>query len=84
MIGISLLPKTFQDAIDTTRRLKMQFLCVYSLCIIQDLKENWAQRIGIFKASDSDLRCVASKGQAQGRLSGNHTSITKYSRSKRY
>ncbi|KAH8883561.1 HET-domain-containing protein, partial [Thozetella sp. PMI_491] len=36
------LPKTFQDAIDFTRRLRVSFIWIDSLCIVQDDKDDWA------------------------------------------
>ncbi|KAK6843408.1 hypothetical protein PG987_004268 [Apiospora arundinis] len=35
------LPKTFQDAIHTIRRLRIRYLWIDSLCIIQDSKKDW-------------------------------------------
>jgi hypothetical protein len=35
------LPRTFQDAIQVTHRLDLQYLWVDSLCIIQDDEEDW-------------------------------------------
>jgi hypothetical protein len=35
------LSKTFQDAIDLTRRLGLQYIWIDSLCIIQDSVEDW-------------------------------------------
>ncbi len=40
-IDIAELPKTFQDAIQISRRLDIRFLWIDSLCIIQDSKEDW-------------------------------------------
>jgi hypothetical protein len=40
-IDISELTKTFQHAIQITRRLNIRFLWIDSLCIIQDSKEDW-------------------------------------------
>ena len=41
--GISMdsLPQTFKDAIDVTRRLKVRYLWIDALCIIQDDKQDW-------------------------------------------
>jgi Heterokaryon incompatibility protein (HET) len=41
--GIDLLdlPATFRDAIEVTRRLKISYLWIDSLCIVQDLVEDW-------------------------------------------
>jgi hypothetical protein len=38
---ISLLSKTFQDAIAVTRALGYEFIWIDSLCIIQDSKDDW-------------------------------------------
>ena len=35
------LPLTFQDAVTTTRKLKIPYLWIDSLCIIQDLPSDW-------------------------------------------
>ena len=42
-VGIVLLPKTFQDAITVTRKLKIRYLWIDALCIIQDDEEDWAR-----------------------------------------
>lgn len=36
------LPRSFQDAIIITRRLKFQFLWIDAICIIQDSDDDWA------------------------------------------
>jgi hypothetical protein len=36
-IGESLFPKTFQDALEITRRLEYRFIWIDSLCIFQNL-----------------------------------------------
>jgi hypothetical protein len=40
-IDPSKLTKTFQDAIEITRRLRIRYLWIDSLCIIQDSLEDW-------------------------------------------
>ena len=40
-IDISALPKTFQEAIQITRRLGVQYLWIDCLCIIQDDPQDW-------------------------------------------
>ncbi len=40
------LPKSFQDAITITRRLRIPYLWVDSLCIVQDDKEDWKHESG--------------------------------------
>jgi hypothetical protein len=40
-IDIASLSKTFQDAVEITRRLEVNFLWIDSLCIIQGDKQDW-------------------------------------------
>lgn len=40
-IRLNDLPKSFQDAVYTTRKLGIQYLWIDSLCILQDSKEDW-------------------------------------------
>jgi hypothetical protein len=42
-LPIKSLPRTFQDAIIATRKLKSQYLWVDSLCILQDSPSDWQQ-----------------------------------------
>jgi len=41
-INYDLLPQTFRDAIEVTRSLKVQYLWIDALCIIQDSEDDWA------------------------------------------
>jgi Heterokaryon incompatibility protein (HET) len=38
------LPATFQDAIDFTRRLGLQYIWIDSICIVQDNLEDWKEQ----------------------------------------
>lgn len=40
-INLELLPKTFKDAVIVARQLKIRYLWIDSLCIIQDDEEDW-------------------------------------------
>lgn len=44
--SLSELPKTIRDAVEVTRRLKLQYIWVDSLCIIQDDQDDKAQELG--------------------------------------
>lgn len=44
-----IIPKTFQDALLTTRSLGLQCLWIDALCIIQDDPEDWARESGKMK-----------------------------------
>ncbi|KXX78515.1 Heterokaryon incompatibility protein 6, OR allele [Madurella mycetomatis] len=39
-----MLPATFQDAIDFTRRLGLRYIWIDSICIIQDSPKDWAEQ----------------------------------------
>ncbi|KAL6364440.1 hypothetical protein LRP88_01841 [Fusarium phalaenopsidis] len=41
-IGWNELTPTFRDAIEITRRLKLRYIWIDALCIVQDSKEDWA------------------------------------------
>jgi hypothetical protein len=45
-ISWSSLPKTFQDAVVFTRKLRTRYLWIDSLCIIQDDKDDWFREAG--------------------------------------
>lgn len=40
-IDPDLLPRTFQDAIELTRKLRIDYLWIDALCILQDSEEDW-------------------------------------------
>jgi hypothetical protein len=46
-IPICELPKTFQDAVDVTRKLGIDYLWIDSLCIIQDDEQDWATHMSV-------------------------------------
>jgi hypothetical protein len=41
-LDINMLPRTFQDAITVTRKLRFRYLWIDALCIVQDNPEDWA------------------------------------------
>lgn len=45
-IKLELLPNSFRDAIEITRRLGFRYLWIDALCIIQDDTDDWAQEAG--------------------------------------
>jgi hypothetical protein len=42
-VAIESLPRTIQDAINFTRNINLEWLWIDSLCIFQDLKEDWSR-----------------------------------------
>jgi hypothetical protein len=42
-IAISYLPKTFQDAVQITRKLRVRYLWIDSFCILQDSVTDWEE-----------------------------------------
>ena len=64
------LPLTFQDAVTTTRKLKIPYLWIDSLCIIQDSPTDWAQEAGrmalVYAGSVCTLSALASHNSHGG------------------
>ncbi|KAL6711578.1 hypothetical protein ACN47E_004512 [Coniothyrium glycines] len=71
-IDIQTLPPNFKDAIMITRQLKLRFLWIDSLCIVQDSIEDWARESknmgAIYCNSTLTLSALASKGSTSGIL----------------
>jgi hypothetical protein len=66
----SLLPKTFRDAIDYTRRLGYRYLWIDSLCIIQDDNDDWetqaAHMASIYQLAIVTLSAMRAANSAAG------------------
>jgi hypothetical protein len=64
------LPQTFQDAITFVRMLRIQYIWIDSLCIIQDDEEDWmkeaAQMASIYRNGALTLAATASENAASG------------------
>ncbi|PTB69977.1 HET-domain-containing protein, partial [Trichoderma citrinoviride] len=64
------LPKTFQDAIDMTRRLGVRYLWIDALCIIQEDEEDWLreapQMAAIYENAYLTLAATASSDSHGG------------------
>jgi len=69
-IAWHLIPKTFQDAIEYTRALKIRYLWIDSLCIIQDDIQDWQTQAGkmaeIYQNSFLVLAATASQDCESG------------------
>ncbi|OCL06365.1 HET-domain-containing protein [Glonium stellatum] len=67
------LPKTFQDAIFTTRRLGLTYLWIDALCIVQDDKNDWqkesAKIAAIYHGSHITISATTAPDCASGFLS---------------
>ncbi|KAJ8130784.1 hypothetical protein O1611_g2840 [Lasiodiplodia mahajangana] len=44
------IPKTYQESIEVTRRLGVEYIWIDSLCIIQDDTEDWRKEAGMMKS----------------------------------
>ena len=66
------LPKTFQDAIFTTRRLGLTYLWIDALCIIQDDKTDWqkesAKMASIYRGSHITISATTAPDSVTGFL----------------
>ena len=69
-IPLAMLPQTFVDAVRITRDLKIRYLWVDSLCIIQDDPQDWeresAEMASIYKNSYLTIAATASKDSSEG------------------
>ena len=68
----TILPQTIQDAIQVTRSLKLQYLWVDSLCILQDDPQEKAAEIdkmvGYFKEAEVTICAASAKAASEGFL----------------
>ena len=75
-IPMSILPRTFRDAVKVTRGLGLRFLWIDSLCIIQDSKSDWeneaAQMADIYKNSYVTIAAESSPDSHHGILNERH------------
>lgn len=71
-ITVSSLPQTMQDAIRVTRELKVRYLWVDALCIVQDSSDDWnreaAQMPSIYKNAVVTISAAAAVDSHQGFL----------------
>ena len=59
-VEINALPKNFQEAISITRRLRVPYLWIDSLCIVQDSNEDWAKESSSMGHVFANARCTIS------------------------
>ncbi|RSM01163.1 hypothetical protein CDV31_011472 [Fusarium ambrosium] len=64
------LPRTFQDAIKTTRGLNVRYLWIDSLCIIQDDEEDWKREAARMQQVFSNASCVIAASSASSSAEG--------------
>lgn len=68
--GLELLPKTFQDAIVVARRLKVPYVWIDSLCIMQDDENDWqAESLlmeKVYSSAYCNIAATASSDSSQG------------------
>lgn len=62
-IPASSLPRTFQDAVAIAKRLKIYYIWIDSLCIIQDLKNDWLKEASLMHKIYANAYCnIAATG----------------------
>ena len=69
-IDFHLLPRSFQDAITVTRALKMRYLWIDSLCIIQDDERDWENEAARMQQVFSNATCVIAASAASSSAAG--------------
>ncbi|KAK8128959.1 heterokaryon incompatibility protein-domain-containing protein [Apiospora sp. TS-2023a] len=69
-IQLEALPKTFQEAIQTTRSLGIRYLWIDSLCIVQDDAQDWAREsammASIYRNAYLTLAATAANDGSEG------------------
>ena len=67
---VNRLPQSFQDAIKVTKALKLRYLWIDALCIIQDSPEDWSREASlmhkVFKGCYVNIAATASENSTQG------------------
>ena len=66
------LPRTFQDAIEITRKLGYRYLWIDSLCIVQDDEQDWAHEAGLMAKVYSHSSCTLSALSSHDSSEGLH------------
>lgn len=70
VIDFGTLPKTFQDAIEVTRHMGIQYIWIDSLCIVQDDLDDWAREsskmASIYQNSYLTLAATAARDRSEG------------------
>jgi hypothetical protein len=69
-IPLDSLPKTFQDAVQLTRRLKIRYLWIDSLCIIQDSASDWKKEAALMDSVYSNALFTVSADSASDSSKG--------------
>ena len=64
------LPKTFQDAVELTKRIGLRYIWIDSLCIIQDDLHDWkkeaAKMANVYRNAYCTVAATGSKGDQEG------------------
>jgi Heterokaryon incompatibility protein (HET) len=69
-IDPSLLPKTFQDALEVTRYFGVRYLWIDSLCILQDSQDDWRRESALTGQIYQDSYCNIAAMTAQDPTEG--------------
>ena len=66
-IHVSSLPKSFRDAITVVRRLRVRYLWIDSLCILQDSIEDWrSESVTMDDVYRNAICCIAATAASDG------------------
>lgn len=69
-VDTRLLPPSFLDAIAVARGLRVRYLWIDSLCIIQDDNQDWEHEAGRMEQVFSNATCVIAASSATGSAEG--------------
>jgi hypothetical protein len=79
MVGITIseLPKTFRDAIDISRALKLRYPWIDSLCIVQNSESDWAKHVDIMASIYENAYITLAAGASRDDDGGFFTVLSK-------
>lgn len=69
-VDLETLPLSFQDAVTVTRGLKIRYLWIDSLCIIQDNKDDWDREAARMQHVFSNATCMIAASSASSSSEG--------------
>ena len=74
-IDVNALPKTFQDAFNVVKKLRVRFIWIDSLCIIQDSIEDWqkesAMMADVYQHAEFNVSATGALDSTGGLFPGN-------------
>lgn len=78
-LPIDILPQTFKDAIEITRKIGIDYLWIDSLCIIQDSEADWEKESALMTSVYGQSACTIAASSARDITDGMFRKLPYYS-----